>query len=225
MKYKPVTAAALASRFVRPGDAVLEIGAADGMYTSVYAQSVGRTGCVLAVEPHDAHLRTLRSLAKVLPWVKVWPGVVGATWGDAVFYPDETNAKHSSIHLGNVADPGEPYAVPMTTIDRLVAFMPQPPALIHVDAQGAEAEILAGALETLKLPIVWVIELWASGLARAGSSVHLVMNTFYERAYHPRSVLGADLEWVAAADEIGNRRGAAHADVVMVPAPFAEVRW
>lgn len=225
MKYKAAAAVSIARRFLSAGDAVLEIGAADGEYTRIYADRVGRTGRVLAVEPYQPHVRELRRLSVTLPWVTVRHAAVGAVIGDALFYPDQTDPKRSSLWSTNVPDPGEASMVPMTTVDALVAWLPSTPALIHVDAQGAEAGILAGARQTLTLPIVWIVELWSSGLQHAGSSVAEVMDAFQAHAYAPRSVRGARLDWAAAVDQASSRRGLAHADVVMVPETLTGVSW
>lgn len=225
MKHTAATASAIARQVLRDGDAVLEVGAADGAYTQVYADHVGRTGHVLAVEPHRPSVQALRTLADARPWITVWHGAVGPTAGLARFYPDQTNPKRSSLWPTNVPDPGQASIVPVTTIDALVASMPQLPGLIQVDAQGAEAGILAGAIDTLARPIVWVIELWASGLRQAGSSVAEVLAVFKAHAYRPRSVRGARLEWDAACAEASARRGPAHLDLVMVPAALAGVQW
>lgn len=223
MKHKIDSAVALARRFLQPGDAVLEIGAADGSYTRVYADRVGPTGSVLAVEPHRGHLQTLRETSR--PWVTIWCGAVGAMVGERVLQTDRTNPKRSSLWAENVPDPGEAYPVAVTTIDALVRSMPRAPRLIQIDAQGAEAAMLLGAGKTLDLPIVWVMEVWSTGLWRAGASVDDVLAPFEAHAYSTRTLLGHRLAWATAQQESIARMGAAHTDLVMVPEDFMEADW
>lgn len=225
MKHKPASAAALAERFLTAGDSVLEIGAADGVHTRVYASRVGHTGHVLAVEPHRGQGQALREMFEDTPWVTVQQAAIGATVGESLFYPDVKRPKCSSVWPENVATPGDPYLVPVTTIDALVASMPRTPKLIQIDAQGAEAAILRGARKTLTLPIVWVIEVWASGLSATGASVSDVLLPFQTHAYTPRSILGKRLDWYDAEVYAAGRVGPSHADFVMVPDDLMEADW
>lgn len=226
MKHKVGTATKLARRFLTPGDAVLEIGAADGVYTRVYADQVGPSGHVWAVEPHPAYARELSALEERRPWLTVYRGAVGArVHPHAWLYTDATDPKRSSLWRENVPDPQAGCPVLMTTIDTLVAAMPRVPRLIQVDAQGAEAAILAGARMTLTLPIVWVIELWAAGLTAAGASVSEVMEYFQSHAYTPRSLHGAHVEWTTAHEAATAQVGGSHTDLVMVPEDLMEADW
>lgn len=225
MKHKPSSAALLAERFLSPGDTVIEVGAADGAYTEVYAARVGPTGRVLAIDPHPGHVRQLIALAEVYPQVTVLSMAVGASIGEALFYPDRTAPKRSSLYWTNVADPGEAALVRVTTIDALVESLGHAPALIQVDAQGAEAGILAGALSTLGLPAVWVIELWPAGLLNARASADETMGYFQAQTYSPYSVRGAPMTWHEAHEAVATREGVKHADFVMVPETLAGVGW
>lgn len=215
-KHKPASAAIIAGQFLQPGDTVLEIGAADGEYTAVYAERVGVAGRVIAVEPHPDHVAQLLVLAATCPQVTVVPMAVGSAEGEALLYHD-ASPKRSSLYPANVSDPGAVSRVPMTTIDALVAALGITPALIQVDAQGAEASIVAGAQATLGLPSVWVIEVWPAGLRHAGASVADAIGHFEARTFRPHTVRGASLSWTEAYDEAAAREGFKHADFVMVP--------
>lgn len=219
LKHRPETAAALARRFLEPGDAVLDIGAADGTYTCLYAARVGPTGEVVAVEPHPDHLSALRQSVGALPWVTVTAAAAGATNGSAPFYAHARKPTRSSLYARNVKQPDAAALVPIVTIDALVASMRQTPALIQVDAQGAEAEILRGASRTLRLPMVWVIEVWPVGVQRAGSTLADVLRPFEVLGYRPESAHGHAVSWRAArrACEDAGATKSGHVDLVMVP--------
>lgn len=216
-KYRPEFAAALSRRVLQPGDAVLEIGAADGEHTRIYAERVGPTGSVVAVEPHRAHIVALRTLAATYPWVILRETAVGAVGGDGCLQVDRAHSKCSSLYRGNVGEPGDSYAVPVTTVDALVQSMPQCPAVIQVDAQGAEAAILRGATRVLSLPIVWVVELWRDGLATAGDSVDDVIEMFRAHAFAPSTVAGHACEWSDVSRVANARSGWSYCDFVMWP--------
>jgi FkbM family methyltransferase len=224
MKHKPLTAKRIARRFLRPGDAVLEIGAADGEHTRIYADRVGPEGYVLAVEPHrDLHL--LRSAVGPMPWVTIRQAAVGATAGQRPFYTNRSNPKRSALCRANVGLVDDTYPVIVTTVDACAAAMPRAPRVIQIDAQGAEFEILLGATKTLQLPCVWVIELWARGLVQAGGSVSAVLDLFQAHAFTPRSLLGTRLGWDEALDVAASRQGSGHVDYVMVPEDLMEADW
>lgn len=225
IKHKPASAAVIASQFLQPGDTVLEIGAADGEYTAVYAERVGVAGRVIAVEPHPDHVTQLQALAETCPQITVVPMAVGSAEGEALLYHDTIAPKRSSLYPTNVSRPGAVSRVPVTTIDALVASLGLTPALIQVDAQGAEASIVAGAVGTLALPIVWVIEVWPAGLRHAGATVADAIGHFEARTFCPHTVRGASLSWREAYDESAARDGFKHADFVMVPDALVGAAW
>lgn len=224
MKHTVTTASAIADRFLASGDAVLEIGAACGEFTRVYADRVGPTGFVLAVEPHRESYRALLKAYRDYSWVTALPVAVGSGEGDEVFLASQTVPNTSSFWAKNVIDPSESYEVVVTTVDALVRSMPCAPRVIQVDAQGAEAAILRGATKTLALPIVWVIEVWATGLLRAGAEVRDICALFQAYAYTPYSLLGKRLDWDTAHAYAAGRARNAHADFMMVPDAM-EAAW
>jgi FkbM family methyltransferase len=225
VKHTIATASVIADRFLTSGATVLEIGAGDGAHTRVYAERVGPTGHVLAVEPHRQSARAVQRVCEDLPWVTVLPVAVGARVGWARLQASRDHPHWSSLWAENVPDPGEAYPVDVTTIDVLVRALPRAPTVIQVDAQGAEAAILRGATTTLTLPIVWVIEVWATGLRRAGSTVRDVCEPFHACGYTPRSLLGTRLDWDEAEAYAAGRQQTAHADFVMVPEDLMEADW
>jgi len=226
VKHKIGSAAHLAHRFLDRGDAVLDIGAADGAYTRVYADRVGRTGSVLAVEPNVRHLGQLLDACEPMPWVSIWYGAVGRDrLGLGWLHEDADDPKRSSLWASNVSRPGHGYHVAVTTVDALIETMPQQPKLIQVDAQGAEADIVAGAGKALTAPIVWVLEIWREGLANAGATVDDVLLPFEVHGYTARSIAGARIEWDDLREQVRPHLGVTHADVVLVPDALKGADW
>ena len=220
-KYRADSALILARRVLRIGDAVLEIGAADGEHTRIYADRVGRTGQVVAVEPNRAHVAQLRAIASECPWVVVHESAVGAESGECDLQVDEAHPQWSSVYPANVGMLGESYRVPMTTVDALVLGMSQTRRLIQVDAQGAEAAILRGATVTLSLPIVWVMEFWRDGLRTAGDSVEDVIAAFRAYGFAPSNVFGTACDWDEVSAVVNGRPGWSYCDFVLWPRSVA----
>jgi FkbM family methyltransferase len=135
---------------VRPGDIVLDVGANLGAYSLLFGQWAGGAGHVYAFEPApearsglERHVRlnqldarvTIRSEA-----MSAAPGVVrfraSGSIGDNRIVTD-ANA---------VADDTR---VPATSIDAFCAAERIAPALIKIDVEGAELDVLQGARETI----------------------------------------------------------------------------
>ena len=216
-KHRPLFAKRLAKRYLRPGDAVLEIGAADGVYTQIYANAVGSTGSVMAVEPHRGFFDVLSILQMAQPWISLCDSAVGASNGSATLNTDAEKPKCSSLYGGNVPTLGETYPIQMTTVDTLVKGMKPKPRLIQVDAQGAEAAIIQGASKTLRLPIIWILELWNDGLAQAGASVGDVLHPFKKQGYTIHNIRTRATNYQAVYQDAERRHGGSFLDVLLLP--------
>jgi FkbM family methyltransferase len=146
---------------VRPGMRCVDVGANVGYFTAIMAELAGPGGRVLAVEPtpalRDGLVRTVQ-LNFFDDRVDYCFQPLGAAAGAAVrFYvpPDTKNARV----IGSApvpADGGACLDLVATTLDAAV-----PPGadvdLIKIDAEGAEADIWAGAARVLAHPPVRVI--------------------------------------------------------------------
>lgn len=218
-KYTVDAAESAVRRLLEPGDTVLEIGAADGAHSALYAARVGPSGCVVAVEPHPDHVACLQARQDAYPWLRVLPVAVGAVDGESVLFAHARRPMCSSLYDGNICQTdGTSYQVQVMTVDAIVATMPTAPSLIHLDAQGAEGEILRGARRTLRLPITWVVEVWPTGLVNGGSSAVELFETFRTHGYVPETVRGEAWPWSDLHAAAARRQGGGYCDVVMVAA-------
>lgn len=206
----------LARRFLEPGDGVIEVGSATGEYALTYAERVGPTGEVLAVEPN--RMTRTRGESITPPWVRWCSSAVGERACTMRFYAPKLHPKTASLYEANVRK-ATVSTVSVTTIDDLVLTMRQAPAMIQVDAQGSEAAIIAGAKRTLKLPAMWVIEIWPRGLAAADASAAAVLAPFLLAGYVPASPSGKALTWGQVDREVARVGPAPHGhfDVVLIP--------
>lgn len=171
---------------LQPGDGVIDIGCNTGVYTVKFAEAVGPTGCVLAVDPGAEAVAEARTACKAHRHVRVLPRVIGPSIGEALVFHDSLNSQQHSMYLANVpAHKGTTSVVPMVSLDSIAASVPKLRA-IKVDTQGAECDVLAGATETLtRENVLWCVEIWAYGLKQAGASVADLARRFTEAGYHP----------------------------------------
>jgi FkbM family methyltransferase len=167
---------------LRPGDAVVDVGANCGFFTALAATLVGPRGRVLAVEPATTCVARIRANLErnKLSNVDIVDRVAAAHAGDTTLY---INSDNSGGHaLWDVGEwPGNaksrahpmPVSVAATTIDAELKLRAAPlPKLIKIDTEGAEQRVLEGAkgiLAERKVPFV-VVELHEFALVKLGSS-------------------------------------------------------
>jgi FkbM family methyltransferase len=152
---------------VRPGAVVWDVGANVGLFAFGAAALAGPLGSVLAIEPDFwlAHLMTLSSQRlrreghSVAP-VKVLCAAISSESGIGQFQVAER--ARAASHLAAV--PGSSQAegcryIQQTitlTLDFLLDYFP-PPAVLKIDVESAETQVLTGASRLLKTarPVIW----------------------------------------------------------------------
>ena len=131
------------SELTQAGDVFWDVGAHYGYYTLLAAGSVGPNGTVYSFEPHDENQWYLEHHIKWnrLHNVTPLPFALGAKDGEASF----GGSSHGMARLG-----GGDQVVAVRRMDTLVADgVCMPPTVLKVDIEGAEANFLSGARETL----------------------------------------------------------------------------
>ena len=144
--YEPEVEAVFRS-VLRPGMAVIDIGANIGFFTMLSAALVGPAGAVLAIEPNPANARLLEASRRLNGFAHVTPAQVAAGRGIGLLM---LNTTHSN---GTTAEPGVDQdqllaanTVPCVPVDTLAAGWPVARVgLIKVDVEGAEYNALLGA--------------------------------------------------------------------------------
>ncbi|HYW09940.1 MAG TPA: FkbM family methyltransferase, partial [Longimicrobium sp.] len=134
----------LFERHVRPGHTVLDVGAHVGYYTLLSGVLAGRGGAVWSFEPNPRNALFLRRHAEIngLGTVRVTEAVVARANGTARF------DFGSGSGTGHLATAG---AIEVRTVrfDGFCAENGIAPAVVKIDVEGAEMEVLEGARDTL----------------------------------------------------------------------------
>jgi FkbM family methyltransferase len=153
-------------RYLRSGDAVVDVGANIGLATLVAAKIVGPTGRIIAVEPHPRTFEYLRDnvqLNGLTDVVWLYCAALGEREGQhrIVEFPGDD----SQNHLGVGGQSGIRVAV--VPLDGLLP--PEgPTALLKLDVEGYEKFVLDGANRTLATTGCVYFESWERHFARYG---------------------------------------------------------
>ena len=159
---------------VRPGTTVLDVGANVGAYTLMFATWVGETGRVFAFEPAPDACEGLRTHVMMNGFddrVTILEAAAAEMVGTAAFALHPSGGA-SSLELASV-DNATRVTVATETIDSVCRAHALLPAVIKIDVEGAELDVLRGARNTLTLPGLHVFvefhpAAWrAAGLSRA----------------------------------------------------------
>ena len=144
-------------RYLRAGDAVLDVGANIGVYSLLAASCVGPSGRVLAFEPGpEAHRRLTENLRiNQLETVQVHACALGDRCGVVNFL----NQCDTTNRMQTEADTGK--SVASVAVARLDNIVEEKCAMGKMDIEGAEPIALRGAERMLKgaNPPVWLLEI------------------------------------------------------------------
>jgi FkbM family methyltransferase len=147
-------------RELSPGQTFFDVGANAGFFTLVAARLVGAQGRCVAFDPLPGNIESLREQVELnaLSQCVVVPEAVGEQPGAASF--SFASAGDSQAHLGTSRRPGEQaIEVKVTTLDLAMARHGAP-HYVKLDVEGAEAQVLKGAEQVLRLAKPrWLIEL------------------------------------------------------------------
>jgi FkbM family methyltransferase len=145
--------------FLKPGMAMLDVGAHHGLYTVIAATRVGNSGRVVAFEPSprerarlEAHIR-LNELSQV----SVEAIALGREQSRATLYlPTKKNSGYNTLRVPEFLKAEvTPVEVPIVKLDDYLAAAPERHLdLIKIDVEGAERDVLLGGEEVLsKAPL------------------------------------------------------------------------
>jgi FkbM family methyltransferase len=139
---------ALLTSLCRPGSVAFDVGANVGLFTVAFAQAVGPTGRVLAVEPYAPSINDLRENLRRngLDNVVIVPMAVGASKGSGRIIMSDDPAL---IRVEQATNAGLD-RVGMTTLDHLWNELGRPlVSVVKIDVEGTEADVLRGGASLL----------------------------------------------------------------------------
>ena len=152
----PVTAMLLDR--LRPGMVFFDVGAHYGYFTLLASRLVGPSGRVVAFEPSKSAARLLTRNVGHLDGVVVEQVAVQGESGTAVL--SDFGLRHSALNtvLGGARVPSRErrrlrsneYEVPAVSLDEYSADHNLRPAIVKLDAEGAELAILTGMRDVLR---------------------------------------------------------------------------
>jgi FkbM family methyltransferase len=145
-------------RIVQPGQVVVEVGANTGAHTLVFARQTGRSGAVVAFEPHRVLFQTLAANMALnhVSTVRCQPVALGENVGAIGVPPVDYTIEldFGALVLGN--HPGSEPAV-MAPLD---GFNLHRCDFLAIDTCGSEDQVLRGAVNLLERtrPTIYVAQ-------------------------------------------------------------------
>lgn len=170
---------------LRPGDAFVDVGANIGYFTLLASVLVGRNGEVIAVEPNPgARARLERNVSlNRLTNVRVVEAALSDRAGELTLHLGPAdNSGLSSFRVPR--DSARSIAVAVRTLDSLVTLDARPRAIVKIDVEGAELQVLRGMRETLRRarPDL-IVEISPQFLTELGSSVSELLDLLGAAGY------------------------------------------
>lgn len=137
---------------LRDGDVVWDVGAAFGLYTVPAAHRLRVSGSIVAFEPEPRMNKLLHRNIRLnhLSNVTVQTAALGSRDTTTVLYPSDTpNAGTSAlVQRTDYRLQKKGVSIPMLRSDSLAGI--PPPAVVKIDVEGAEADVLSGMGVLLK---------------------------------------------------------------------------
>lgn len=134
---------------LRPGDAVLDIGAHIGYYARLCSRRIKSNGKVYAFEPHPKNIQLLESNCRRCSNVQIVAKAVAGKSGRNRFY--EHCSSSTGHALADISQGGHYFDVDVVSIDDWMAENKiENLTAVIIDVEGFEHEVLSGMHETLK---------------------------------------------------------------------------
>lgn len=155
---KELCVPALFSQILKPGDFYLDIGANAGWYVRLMAEVVGPDGLIIGMEPSRKVYTTLSRL-KLSNFI---PLPYAATITNGQIVKDNSGlfqqSASSTFIINKDVDNSETDIVGRS-VDHILSSLNKTPKIIKIDVEGAELNVLKGALKTVEQTDYVLIEI------------------------------------------------------------------
>jgi FkbM family methyltransferase len=146
---------------VEPCMVIADIGANLGFYTLEMAAGVGRAGRILAFEPDPFNFNQLQARASKAAFANVdaYQVALGDSSRRATLYCSAYNRADNRLSRSRAEKYVESREVQVKRLDDFLAATPHTTIdALTIDVQGAEADVLRGAEQTLKgrIRLIWI---------------------------------------------------------------------
>jgi FkbM family methyltransferase len=145
---EPATVA-IVERLLEPGDCFLDVGANVGIYSLIAGRRVGPGGKVVSVEPSPSTMRALRTMLSINGIASVTQThecALGSAEGTATLHCEPTSG-HNSL-VGPTKNTRTTHNVAVKRGEALLNGLK--PALIKIDVEGWELDVLEGLESVIK---------------------------------------------------------------------------
>ncbi len=172
-------------RYLRPGDAFVDVGANIGIYTLLASSLVGEGGRVLAFEPGRKAFQRLEENVRIndLRQVEARFAALGDQLGKVSFLQKKDLTNRIALSHEQEGGGDALAEVPLVTLDLVLEETRY--AMGKIDVEGAEEVVFRGGQESLRRanPSVWIVELKDRLLQRFGSSAESLTNVLCDAGY------------------------------------------
>ena len=142
-------------QYVRPGDTCVDVGGNLGYYCLLMSNLVGPKGRVITFEPVEENLAVLEENIAVnqIENVQLVNTALGAQPGVLSLIRSEAGSISATPSIRAYAVEGEQSSidVPVNTLDAYLEEKGWRPSVIKIDVEGAELEVLRGAVNTFRV--------------------------------------------------------------------------
>jgi FkbM family methyltransferase len=188
--YEPELTAAFL-QLVHPGQVVADVGMHLGYFSTLFACLVGASGQVHSFEPTPSTRKLAQENVGRFDHIRVYPFALWSSAQTMTFqdFGPQWMAFNSlsQSRLPDHVPPASHYEVQTTTLDQFRKNLGQPVALVKIDAESAELEILRGAEKLLAEDHpFFTLEVGDTG--KGASTSRDLISWFSERLYAPWEV-------------------------------------
>jgi len=183
----------LIQKYLRPGNVFIDVGANVGMHTLAAARAMQGQGKIIAFEPFEP---TMRMLEKSI-WMngfssmtEIHQAAVSNAAGRQQLFIGATSGHHSLFALEPSPNNAQgPVEVPLVRLDSVIAAG-QRIDLMKIDAEGAELEVIEGAVSLIadNPEIALIVEFGPSHLRRTGRTPSQWLDSFNQLGLYYRVI-------------------------------------